>query len=399
MEVTKIQNDYISSIKLSRPFENKILDKDYIYNKYVCVRPGCKYLFPKTYSQTNVHEKIIINNYGHSGIGWTSVWGTVNKALKIFDVVNKSFSKDEKITILGAGIVGCATALSLIDKGHYNIEIISEKFEDTTSHLSGAFFGVFLGSFSFECHKEKQAFEEVITETYLKWEKIHESRLFGINKGISKIDIYMGAEQKNGPIDSNNNELLGILIDKGLIKKSQLVNLCINSKVSHKMYKNQTYYFNTNILLEEMYSILNNKNVKFTRRKVESLDDKCLNNIVFNCTGLGNRELVKDKDIDSIAGHVVYLKNQEIKDTNYLIISDYIIPYKSDDNPITGLFYYMPKHYNEITGLLGGTYIKGYEGGNNDIDKHSFELILKMANHFFGLDLIFDETESLKSKF
>ncbi len=88
--------------------KNLIRNSGSINDCYLCVRPGNKSNVPKINfkilknSKTN-NETTVVNNYGHGGIGWSLMWGSVLKALefsnilkvnlKIFYPYSKCFSK------------------------------------------------------------------------------------------------------------------------------------------------------------------------------------------------------------------------------------------------------------------------------------------------------------------
>lgn len=63
---------------------------------YVCVRPGNKINVPKINmkilkNKNSEKQTTIVNNYGHGGIGWSLMWGSVLKALEFSKIlkVNK----------------------------------------------------------------------------------------------------------------------------------------------------------------------------------------------------------------------------------------------------------------------------------------------------------------------
>ena len=109
---------------------------------YVCIRPANLKNVPKI--KAKFHKKrIVSDNYGHGGSGWSLVWGSVIKSIEFVESLleDKSDLKNHKIAILGSGVMGCATILKLIDKGvePQNIQIFTKQMGDTTSHRSGAF--------------------------------------------------------------------------------------------------------------------------------------------------------------------------------------------------------------------------------------------------------------------
>ena len=133
-----------------KPFnlKNVFYDKDgyVLENKgdigqhVICVRPFSKKLLPTITSKILDNKKIIINNYGHSGNGYCISFGSVNKSISIFKnlIKEKNIKLDDEITIIGLGVIGLTTAITLRDLGFSNIVVIGEKTEYICSTQSGA---------------------------------------------------------------------------------------------------------------------------------------------------------------------------------------------------------------------------------------------------------------------
>ncbi len=96
----------------------------------VSVRPTHKSGKPKI-EKTTFNNKKIYNNYGHSGIGWTLLFGTVNKSISLFLSENPNFEKSNPINIIGLGCIGLTTAVTLHQHGFTNITLIGEKDPNT----------------------------------------------------------------------------------------------------------------------------------------------------------------------------------------------------------------------------------------------------------------------------
>jgi len=372
----------MNSISINQVFfdsNNYILQKGDIYKTVACIRPGNKLLIPKVFAE-KIKSKIIVNNYGHYGIGWTVGWGSVFHAIEIFEKTYP-INKEELVSIIGAGIIGIATAIILLEKGYKNIEIVADNFENTTSHNSGAYFGLIEVS---EEIKKNLLYKKFIIDSYLAWKEIYERKLFGITRGVTVVDIYLGAQNDVGPQESNiGNE---ILIENKLIEEDQPIIITYDNKNFFRMKKNKTFYFNTYEIIEEMYNILKRNNVIFRKKKIISIDDETeMGNVIFNCSGLGSRELNKDLDIYPIVGHLLLLNNQDTNKNNYVIFCKYLLPEDLSTKQYRS-FYYMPKNCNNITGILGGSYVEGYNGDNEEINNKYFKAILRMAQHFFSLD-------------
>ena len=107
-------------------------------------------------------------------------------------------------------------------------------------------------------------------------------------------------------------------------------------------------------------------------------------NIIFNCTGLGSRELNNDKDCYPICGHGVILSNEAIAAHGYILRLENVPELNGED--INGPLYFMPKS----SGFIGGTYIKDYDGSDEKQNKEMInKLLMRSRLVFNGVKPIF----------
>lgn len=88
--------DKLEKLNFSQGFkfdENKHLIRNSasVNDCYVCVRPGNKINVPKINVKILKNAKTnnvttIVNNYGHGGIGWSLMWGSVLKAIEFSNI-------------------------------------------------------------------------------------------------------------------------------------------------------------------------------------------------------------------------------------------------------------------------------------------------------------------------
>ncbi len=409
--------------------ENKHLVRNsgLVNDCYLCVRPGNKMNVPKINlkilkGKENKKETKVINNYGHGGIGWSLMWGSVLKAIEFSTLekvknylhlsINskkiyfslylvKIFLKNEKIkeiqntpkiAILGSGAIGLATALLLIHKGipSTNIKILTKNDKDSTSHRSGAILSTASVLEKIDPELEK-IYYDINIDTFKIWEKIHNGEIFQkLQYTIKKIKAYFGAEKEYGCIETDSG--LDIFVDNGLIPKPELIRLKFGN-TENLMRKYDSYYFNTfrlmkclNEYIREDFKIpIDIKEVN----EFESLVEEGYE-YIFNCTGVENLNKFNfDTDILPIGGHIVTVKNQKISDFDYVIYSHYI--HKEDIgkyNIINApLFYFMLKTDDKtFSGLLGGSLLNNYDGGDKEKDEYEYKQILKRTLEIFGED-------------
>lgn len=365
-------------------------DNGIIKDCYVCVRPGNKQNVPKVYLES-IGDRIISNNYGHGGVGWSTVWGSVMKSIQFVENTNNVILTGNKIAVIGAGCIGCATVLMLINKGvePSNIEIFCEKMDDLTSHRSGAILST--ASVLEEVDpKLKILFDDINIDSYLIWDKIFKGELFQkLKHAILKIKAYFGAEKEWGTIMTDSG--LDLFVEKRIIPPPETVYVKFENRLN-LMKKYDSFYFNTYKMMKSFYDIIVNfYKIKVNMGRINSFDeiDSSFKSI-FNCSGLGNMDTIKkDSDIIPIGGHIVTLKNQDIYKYNYAIYSHYIYKedigkYKYHEAP---LFYFMVKTDDEtFTGLLGGSLINNYSGGDEKLDEIEYKGILRRTLEIFGQD-------------
>lgn len=364
-----------------------IRDKGMIKDCYVCVRPGNKQLVPKVYLK-HKEDRVISNNYGHGGIGWSTLWGSVKKSI---DYAEKHFGslQSKKIAVIGAGANGCATVLKLVERGvdPKMIEVFCDNMTDTTSHRSGAILST--ASIIDPINPEyERTYEEINVDSFLEWEKIYKGKVFPkLREGVTPVKGYFGAEKEWGTIETDSG--LDIFVAKGIIPPPELVYVKFKNRYN-LMRKYNTYYFNTYKLMRGFYDMIQNDlKIKINFGTLKSFEEISPEfKLVFNCAGVeNNNNLQKDDDILPIGGHIITLKHQDMSQFDYIIYTHYI--YEEDKGKVSyadaPLFYFMLKT-DEVSfgGLLGGSLMNNYTGGNEEIDEKEYKGVMRRTFEIFG---------------
>ncbi len=116
-------------------------------------------------------EKLIVHNYGYGGYGLSLCFGGSSEVLNI---LNHEMSRDSNFTkgevaVLGAGIVGLATAYDLVQKG-FKVSIYADQFyPNITSYIAA---GIWTTPFQRELKTPE------ITRRYQKMIATSEKRYF-----------------------------------------------------------------------------------------------------------------------------------------------------------------------------------------------------------------------------
>lgn len=313
-----------------------------------------------------------------------------------------------KIAIIGSGANGLATALMLVEKGiNPNlITIFSSNIDDTTSHRSGAILSTASVLEKIDPELEK-IYDEINLETFKVWQNIHQGKIFKkLQNGIKKVKAYFGAEKEWGTIETDSG--LDIFVKNGLIPPPELVQIKFGERLN-LMRRYDSYYFNTYRLMRGLFDYVSNDfKIKIVKREIQDYDELINNetfDYIFNCAGLSNQKKFNfDKDILPIGGHIITLKHQNIHEFDYVIYSHYI--HKEDIGKYNytnaPLFYLMLKtDDNNFSGLLGGSLLNNYEGGDQKKDEGEFKEILRRTLEIFGEDLQkhFIKSSPVKPKF
>lgn len=326
-----------------------------IIQKIECVRPMREGIFNISYEQLG--DKYIFHDYGHGGGGWTLLFGSVNKSLRLLQKVkvdNPSITFD-KITVIGAGIIGLQTALCLTELG-YSVSIIAKNIDNLTSHNAGGL----LAPISMQNdHENKVIADEVAIESFKEWKVIAAGQNKKL-KGCAKfMHVYCSEDTDAG---------LDVYIENNLMPKGQKVQLDFGIESERKiMLEYSTIYINTDFMMQRMHELLIQHNIKIQINNIKSFYD-IESRVIFNCSGIGSQVLNNDKSLIPVYGHLLLLANQPQSTKNYMIYTKYLNNY----------VYYMPKR----GGVIGGTYIR--EDEYKESREYYTNLIQSVASDFFG---------------
>jgi hypothetical protein len=124
----------------------------------------------------------------------------------------------------------------------------------------------------------------------------------------------------------------------------------------------------------------------FEKRSVASYDE-IDSAVVFDCTGLGARELDADDKMVSVQGHLIMLKDQNPADLEYMILVYFGKDHTPSGQTVKRSFYIFPKHLldsgpNDV-GVIGGTFIEG--GSPATPNTAEFEIMMRGARDFYGI--------------
>lgn len=316
-----------------------------------------------------IGEKIVVHNYGHGGSGWTLAPGCAHYLTTQFEQLTQN--RETPIAIIGAGVLGLFTAYELVQAGYTNITLIAEQYDNLTSHKAGGF----LAPSTMDVDPDMQSvIDEICFDAYRFYAEIArgENRDFPAG-GALIMSIYL----KRG--DDRLQPYEGIVMNK---PQDVIIDFGNGTQYEMQVY-DDGIFMDTGIMMNALTTFLQN-NVQWVQHRVDSFDEidaPC----IFNCAGLGARQINQDDAMVSVQGHLILLEDQNPADMDYMISFHAEYGITHDGIPVKRSIYMFPKHIpgspERSIGVMGGTFI---EGATAQIPhKQEFDLIIKRAREFF----------------
>lgn len=352
------------------------ISEETILEEIVCTRPMREGKF--NISLEKDASKTIINCYGHGGSGWTTLFGSVNKTIDLFQKTHPS--KATPIRIIGSGCMGLTVAIELSRLGYQVAGISTKDLCDIPSWRAAGYFALVSVKTSPE---EQEDLNTIGLNTFLTYQKIDRGQHPYITKEAVKfMPVYCSIDIEAGVED---------LEARGIIPPREYVSLDFGNGVIHHGYvKYMTYFMNTTTLMRQLTAEVKKLGINIEIKKIKSFDD-VLEEIVFNCSGLGGRELNSDENMIPVRGHLVTLN-----DASGSAHMDYMIYAKVRQNGKDEYIYMFPKNVSvtpeHTEGLvcrsvLGGTFIPHVDklspSDQEKLDKSEFKRMLDRNSEFF----------------
>lgn len=346
------------------------ITSDTIQERLSCVRP-MREGNPNISLEAYGDKKSIVHCYGHGGSGWTMLFGSVNKALSLF--FSAKPSKNEPIRIIGGGCMGLLMAVELARQGYRVAGITSKELIDIPSWKAAGYFALVSLKTSPD---QVDLVQQIGMDTFLAYQKIHRGEHPYFPKDYVRfLPVY--CDQK---VDSG----VDYLERKGLIPKVENVTLDFGGGVRHKGYlKYMTYFINGSEMMTTLLQEVKRHGIPIEKRKLGSFEE-VKENWIFNCSGMGARELSSDDLMIPVKGHLITLKPSAGKEhLNYMIHADVI-----QDGKVERLYMFpkinsvSPENPSGIacSGVLGGTFIRDNEKNSDELE---FNKILERSCRFF----------------
>ncbi len=342
-----------------------LLSPSHIKDRISCIRSHRERLFRvETELQSN---KLICHNYGQGGAGWTFLFGCVKESIRQFEhAVSENLAFINKpICVVGAGCYGLLTAILLAQKG-YSVHIIAKEISNVPSYAAAGFF--FPRSRKCSTPTEIDIFLSLGMESYQEYLHIAAGKHPFISKGATLLPAYYDLDIDPG---------FAPYIAHGLIDPPEKVIINFGNGNMYESMEYKTIFMNTLLLMQELHRVIKELNILIIQKEVMSFDE-LPESIIFNCTGLGAKNLTNDLRIVFVQGHLITLQNQHNISSLQYMINVKVTMKDPQGKPRDELIYFAPKGH----GILGITFLRGQNNPQANI--HEFERLLERAQMFFG---------------
>jgi glycine/D-amino acid oxidase-like deaminating enzyme len=236
-------------------------------------------------------DKRLIHNYGHGGSGITMSWGTSRLAIEL-----GLQSYEGAVAVLGSGVVGLSTA-RLVQEAGFPVTIYAAALPpDTTSNIAGGQFHPF-GLFKEDAVTPEWKAQFVRALDY-SWRRFQ--IMVGDDYGVRWLPTYVEASAPEAQPIANFPPVNRILTRSE--HPFPLDNVILYD----------TMYVEVGRYLRQMIRDVQIAGGKFEIRRFATPDDIATlpEALVFNCTGLGSRELFGDQDLHPVRGQLAILEPQ-----------------------------------------------------------------------------------------
>jgi glycine/D-amino acid oxidase-like deaminating enzyme len=236
-------------------------------------------------------EKRLVHNYGHGGAGITLSWGTSKLAAEL-----GLQGHSGPVAVLGSGVVGLSTA-RLVQEAGFPVTIYAAALPpDTTSNIAGGQFHPF-GLFRDDAVTPEWRAQFARALDY-SWRRFQ--IMVGDDYGIRWLPTYVETDSPEAKVIANFPPI------------NRMLTPAEHPFPVASVLRYDTMYVETGRYLRQMIRDVQLAGGKIEVRRFASPADIAAlpEPLVFNCTGLGSRELFGDQELRPARGQLAILEPQ-----------------------------------------------------------------------------------------
>ena len=283
-------------------------------------------------SAERIGEKLLVHNYGHGGAGITLSWGTASMAVDLArDFVQSSSNRrPARFAVIGCGVIGLSTARLLQKQLAGSVTIYTKDLPpETTSNIAGGFWHptsvyeeseattVFMQQYERACVLSHRAFQLLVGNEYgVRW--IETLELLRNEASVAQEMPGVAALYPQTQIHREPEQYFGFPIAR------HYYTMMIEPHVYLSALLRDFYIAGGKVVLKEFGGrgeASRIGNAIAGRRELMRLPES----VIFNCTGLGARSLLGDRELTPVRGQLEILLPQPEIDYCYLS-SGYMFP-------------------------------------------------------------------------
>lgn len=252
-----------------------------------------------------LQDKLIIHNYGYGGSGLTLAFGGANE---VVEILNNHKISSNIVAILGAGVVGLATAYDLLEKG-YEVHLYADQWSPhlTSNVAAGSWTPLsFPKDIPFEKKQLHQRMLKTAEQRFLR-SISHDPEFDGVSL-IYCYKLTMNNAQEAIKATNQEEEVI-VHLDNGVTK---------NARRAYKLR------IDGQLFMEDLYSKVKSKGALLQQKRFENLEE-ILNleePVIINCMSMGSREIFDDQEFIPVRGQMIYFAPQDIDYVIFQTFSD-----------------------------------------------------------------------------
>lgn len=291
-------------------------DPSRVLRAYACLRPYRESGFVVRRDQLG--DKALVHNYGHGGAGITLSWGSSALATSLGLPGHYG-----PVAVIGAGVMGLTTA-RLVQEAGFPVTIYTADVPpNTTSNLAAGQWGP-TGHYR-ESAVTPQWRNQYKAALAISWQRFQ--ALDGARYGINWLPTYTEAERVGPP---------GL---EPYYPGSRLLSPGEHPFRTEELAVYRTMYIETGRFLARLTEDFLSGGGRIRIRRFASAAElsELSERLVFNCTGLGSRELFGDIELGPVRGQIVVLPPQPEVQYALTLPAGYMFP-RADGIILGGTF-------------------------------------------------------------